>query len=685
MKTKLRIGYVLIWTGALWMEPRSFSHVVPVHRAITVNAAASALSASAAYADFLNAVATDCDLVTATNAMVDGSDFEDDTDKDEGGKRSYNHFYDALTGSGLGNTPPDDQVAAYGRDSFIWAWKLNSPGVEFLGFGGFIARNVGTYNKWSWQNARDYEWHGLTDLTRSQRTAALKNMFRAVGQVAHLLEDTSQPQHTRNEQHLDKFGENGRDTPWRSPIEDYGKKYLETLNYQHSMLDWRAAGFAKLEDFWNRHVYNGNASALNGGAVLGLAEFSNGNFIGDRHSYPEYSTPGKVAYYPYPSRDKSTNYRQVKANPNSFAEDYTLKNGQQAKGIYIKKNSDGIPVAHHSRMNYLGGKGFFQPTGSGETPFCTIRDEKVLADYHAALIPMAVAYSAGLLDYFFRGRISGQLTWDSAMQKYTIHVSNDSGDAFGSGGTFTVLKEIANGDRSSIYQAALAAPMAANGTVDLTFAGPVAGATRFIVVFKGTIGLTGTTANDPVDANIAVAATTVDICQTPECWIATVQINKATPEFTVGNLQIISQQLARDHWEALCHSYPFPTIWEWHGNGGSCRVAATANYLWGESGSDAQVFCTYSANLTFANVTLHPTLPWTGAPFTLLITSSDTRIQVAPSSVPIPTGFSENIQLTLTQIAPFTATIKGDLVGNCVPPTAADWQANTTPALSVQP
>src|SRR5262249_16047465 len=153
----------------------------------------------------------------------------------------------------------------------------------------------------------------------------------------------------------------------------------------------------KLEHFWNRGLYNGTtATALdadaNGGAKLGLAEFSNGNFVGYRHVYPEDFSVGDVRYYPYPSRNTSTTYNDVKNNPSLCTEPMTLRNLFQGRAIYIKKNRDGITVNHHTRMNYLGAKGF---ANRGTKPPYTIRDDKVLADYHAILIPKAVEYSAG--------------------------------------------------------------------------------------------------------------------------------------------------------------------------------------------------------------------------------------------------------------------------------------------------
>jgi hypothetical protein len=67
------------------------------------------------------------------------------------------------------------------------------------------------------------------------------------------------------------------------------------------MLDWRGAGFTKLEDFWDRHMYQGHASALNadtngGTSTLGLAEWCNGNFLGARHLYGEYYPSNSIKH-----------------------------------------------------------------------------------------------------------------------------------------------------------------------------------------------------------------------------------------------------------------------------------------------------------------------------------------------------------------------------------------------------
>lgn len=165
----------------------SVGHEVVVHEWITLYAHVSAEARSAGYSEFLELVGS-IKLPIGPESklpglwLVEGSAREDDSDAflDSGGKRSYNHLYDPLSGEGLSNFAPDLKIAQMGRDSFTWAAFLNSPGLNFR-FAGFPAvENVNTYNAWSWQNARQFQWIGLTDASRSIREENLGKMFRAL-------------------------------------------------------------------------------------------------------------------------------------------------------------------------------------------------------------------------------------------------------------------------------------------------------------------------------------------------------------------------------------------------------------------------------------------------------------------------------------------------------------------------
>jgi len=237
-------------------------------------------------------------------------------------------------------------------------------------------------------------------------------MFRALGDVVHLLQDTSQPQHTRNEQHLDKIWL--FEAPWHSPIETFGLKQLEdgALTFPHGVLDWRAAGFNRLKDFWDRDLYNWNRrtptvrsaqplidsenpSKLT--SKLGLAEFVNGNFIGDRHGYREVLPTTSPFHYPFPSLVEGTDFNQLRAHPETYGKPrfYTGFAGA-GNGYVVGKTGQGRQVAYHGAVAYLFA---VNPDLQGDLVglgyAATVDDPDVLQSYHAHLIPEAIKYTAG--------------------------------------------------------------------------------------------------------------------------------------------------------------------------------------------------------------------------------------------------------------------------------------------------
>src|SRR5437867_3535191 len=207
-------------------EPVANAHEVRVHQRITIEAGLSANELSSNYREFLELVKSPEGVLSfrwggisrnPIQWIVEGSAREDDADVagDSGGKRSYNHFYDPLSGEGLSNFAPDRKFSPYGRDSFTWASLFDSPGLDFNYLNISEISNQNTHNGWSWQNARGYEFLGLTSPTKAVREEYLAKTFRALGDVIHLLQDTTQPQDVRDEQHLDKWI--GRSS-WKSPI-----------------------------------------------------------------------------------------------------------------------------------------------------------------------------------------------------------------------------------------------------------------------------------------------------------------------------------------------------------------------------------------------------------------------------------------------------------------------------------
>jgi hypothetical protein len=205
----MKAKYFLVLCLAL-IGNNSFGHEQAVHQAITTHVVDFMFS-DPACAEFLSVIAADMASDAAKRRMVEGSWNEDFASKEDsvGGNRSLNHFYDPISGLGLSDLPAlGGAHSPLGRNSFMWASISNCAGVNvFLN----IINNKDTKNIWSWQNARGYQWLGLTETIQLVRQTNLDNMFRAAGQVMHLLEDTSQPQHVRNEQHLDNNNQQTKD------------------------------------------------------------------------------------------------------------------------------------------------------------------------------------------------------------------------------------------------------------------------------------------------------------------------------------------------------------------------------------------------------------------------------------------------------------------------------------------
>jgi len=147
MNANSKVKSIVVFSFGLYVCA-TFAHDVPVHRAITVNAATAAMANSSAYASFVNVISSDLIYTGpngASDAMALGSDLEDNSvpPKDEGGLRSLNHFYDPLDntyGKGLSDSvgfsgpgPIGDKREFVGTNSFAWGSISNCMGIVFPG------------------------------------------------------------------------------------------------------------------------------------------------------------------------------------------------------------------------------------------------------------------------------------------------------------------------------------------------------------------------------------------------------------------------------------------------------------------------------------------------------------------------------------------------------------------------
>jgi hypothetical protein len=335
----------------------SFGYWRDVHKKITekvieqntllLNNSLKKMGFTAGYADKLkgNSIA---DWIT------EGSKLEDENVSALVVARYLNHFYDPISNQGLSDTP------YYGTSSYKWA-------------------SDDSFNEWSWKRARDFFYDGLTKPTQTERDNALANTFRAVGQVMHLVQDIAVPAHVRNDAH---------------PAGDIYEKYTARVNvndFMNTSISF-PSGYISTSSgapryFWDTDTYTG--SSVPTSDAIGLAEYTNANFFSEDTIFS--------SNYPHPTYADTT-YASIDWKHPEITD---AEDGKLDSRIYIRKTV-GEADARMASMSYISrdcikkGNIQFKPW---------ILDEAVHNDYASLLIPRAVGYSAGLLNYFFRGSI----------------------------------------------------------------------------------------------------------------------------------------------------------------------------------------------------------------------------------------------------------------------------------------
>jgi len=308
----------------------------------------------------------------------DGGDPHGDFD------RVLHHFYDPYYKRGFvgGEKAPDWATGSI--DAF------SSPNKPYL-----VSRN-----HFSLMSAREAMFRALTGRRSSDRqlleplpdgkaqtpeqirNAWWATAFRALGDAVHLVQDMAQPQHTRHDAHPGSVFEGWIDA-----------RALGSQVYSLS-----GVSTAPLLDYGNHPIPQPDRySALwsTGASGLGLADYSNREF------FTEDSNFGSAAALQYPSPPsvpggykKETAALSVGAN---FAAEVSFLRGavhDRATG-----SQDEIRMTTESVFDAWAGLGIV-PIDTQYT-----MNRQVFDDQARLLVPRAVAYSAGLIDYFFRGRI----------------------------------------------------------------------------------------------------------------------------------------------------------------------------------------------------------------------------------------------------------------------------------------
>ena len=282
--------------------------------------------------------------------MSQGSDLEDET------PRYLSHFHDPISNSGLGHVFPS-----------AVDWSLFPKGAQFIG------------GSWSWNDAREYYFKALTSPTKTERDKNWAKTFRALGQIMHLLQDSANPAHVRDDPHVLRDGLH--DFMDRHSVASYSS--AGTIGPDSSMLE--VAGAMRNEPFSNlfdRNMYYGSNPGVTLGADVGITEYASANFFSDdriagqNSPVPPYPSLAELVPAPAPSSYLTLARLGSAAFPGARVAKYT---GNETLSKFLNLEFD------------LLGK---------------LRlDDGVYDAYARHLIPRAVGYSAAVLNYFFRGKI----------------------------------------------------------------------------------------------------------------------------------------------------------------------------------------------------------------------------------------------------------------------------------------
>jgi hypothetical protein len=341
------------------------------------------------------------------------------------------------------------------------------------------------YRRVSWDTAREYFYKALTCTTAADRENYFAKTFEAVGHVLHLLEDMAVPAHTRNDFQSHLFPNSatflGGFFDRYQPFEQYVKNNPNLVVAASSVFS--AFTNTRLTDFWDADRYNGsNPSTLTN---IGLAEFSNANYFSD-FTIPNNGTTSEH-FFPYPHLSSSNS-----SGPNYQICSYQFMNVASVQ--YVSRTNKGPCPPTAVAADHFAVVSLLNTTSSSDINAIAhvwLPDE-VNKQYAEELLPRAIGYTAGLLNYFFRGqlgvsRISGGIKVTNLNTEEMSSYVDTNGNTIGK---ISVYYDDIADVRNHLESYTLTSPLAPGGEVTIPFASPSGNIQKgkYIVVFKGKLG-----------------------------------------------------------------------------------------------------------------------------------------------------------------------------------------------------
>lgn len=423
------------------------------------------------------------------------------------------HFFDPVYNRGLlGQVVPHLGFFSLNGTTPSGVWGVNGFGTSTECFNASCSLSgvVNSTNDFPYASsspmigARSHYLNGLIYQTAAQRDQEFGQMFRSLGQMMHLLQDAAQPQHVRNDPHIEPF------------VPLTGTYFSNQSVYEH-YVDATYANQPIPGTSYNPPTFPLPLNFFVDGAGRGLAEFTNSNFVSagtncttaSTNSCNSASADGKP--YASPTIDGTTDISfvnllfggdtarcqaveaaHVADFPNLCTADAVRFLGNTLHDSYIQADTQNDFMSTYSIFDQ-------DLIPAGHSPILTLNDFNY-AQQATLLLPRAAGYSAGILNYFFRGDMTAQ----GGPAGFTITNTSCNGGRFGAfscvggvaedmSGTFNLYYDDANGNRKLVPGATWSLSIAGGATSSsLTFAAPTSPVTaqagRYILVFHGTLG-----------------------------------------------------------------------------------------------------------------------------------------------------------------------------------------------------
>jgi hypothetical protein len=272
---------------------------------------------------------------------------------------------------------------------------MQDPSQGGLSTGGF----------WSWRDARRLYYEALTEPDAVRREALWADLFRALGQIMHLVVDASVPEHTRNDMHLlgafklgnsyERWVSSQHGTGNQGSDAQFIARYLSApIGFMPEILGVAPPAdegiarvpIARLIDA-DRYDGSNPAVTVDGAdprapVSAGLAEIANANF------FSENTLRGR---YPFPTDDGLI--------PINLATPLG-----RVRRYFSRPAGQGLLPANPLRAE-CAADAFYQRGDLVQPPPYPCTDALVWSQVAAHMLPRAVGYARGILDYFFRDSV----------------------------------------------------------------------------------------------------------------------------------------------------------------------------------------------------------------------------------------------------------------------------------------